>query len=269
MIVDFHVHLSSMASRLPAADQLARSFAPENGYDEVLDQNGDATGENYVAYMDRVGVDYSVIVTTAFTRDYVKNTCRGQKRLLPFYTITPGFGFRPEIELKEAVVKEGFKGLKLYPTYLHFYPNDIRLYPVYAVAQELGIPVMFHTGSSVFPGSRIKYGNPVYMDDLAVDFPELKIVMAHSGRGFWYQEAFFLAKLHANVYMEVSGLPVKKLLDLFPELERVAHKVIFGSDWPASPGPAQMIRDFLGLPISDEAKALILGENAARILNIG
>jgi predicted TIM-barrel fold metal-dependent hydrolase len=162
----------------------------------------------------------------------------------------------------------GFRGVKLYPTYQQFYANDSRLYPLYAKAQEKGIPVMIHTGSSIFRGSRLKYGDPLYMDDVAVDFPELILLMAHSGRGFWYNRAYFLAKLHANVYMEISGLPPQKLLNYFPELERVADKVIFGSDWPGMPHIRRNIEAIRSLPLEEETKEKILGGNAARILGL-
>jgi predicted TIM-barrel fold metal-dependent hydrolase len=106
------------------------------------------------------------------------------------------------------------------------------------------------------------------MDDVAVDFPELVLLMVHSGRGFWYERAYFLAKLHANVYMEISGLPPQKLLDYFPELERVADKVVFGSDWPGMPHVKRNIEIIRGLQLSGEAKEKILGGNAARILGL-
>jgi hypothetical protein len=106
------------------------------------------------------------------------------------------------------------------------------------------------------------------MDDVAVDFPELVLLMCHSGRPFWYDKAFALARLHENLYMEVSGLPPQRLLDYFPELERLAHKVIYGSDWPGVPTIKENIQAIKSLDITDGAKKKILGENAAKLLNI-
>ena len=111
--------------------------------------------------------------------------------------------------------------------------------------------------------------DPLFMDDVAVDFPDLTLLMVHSGRGFWYDRAYFLAKLHANMYMEIAGLPPQKLLDYFPELERVADKVVFGSDWPGMPHIKRNVEIIRGLPLSEETKEKILGGNAARILGIG
>jgi hypothetical protein len=166
------------------------------------------------------------------------------------------------------VADKGFRGLKLYPTYQHYYPNEARIYPIYAKAQELKIPVLLHVGSSVFTGARLKYGDPLYLDDVAVDFPGLVLAQSHSGRPFWYDRAFALARLHENVYMEVAGLPPQRLLSYFPELEKISHKVIYGSDWPGVPAIEENIQAIRELPIGEKAKQLILGGNAARILGI-
>ena len=176
---------------------------------------------------------------------------------------------QPGKELERLVTQDGFRGLKIYPTYQHFYPNDRELYPMYAVAQALKIPLMVHTGSSVFKGAKLKYGDPLTLDDVAVDFPDLKIVMAHSGRGFWYDRAFFLARMHENVYMEIAGLPPTRLLEYFPELERNADKVIFGSDWPGMPYIKRNLEMIRKLPLNASTFEKILGGNAARVLGLG
>ena len=157
--------------------------------------------------------------------------------------------------------------MKLYPTYNFFYPNDPMLYPLYEAAQELGLPVMFHTGLSVFKGSRLKYGDPIFYDDIAVDFPDLKIVMCHGGRDCWYKEAVTVARLHENVYIDVAGLPPKKLLTYFPDLPRLAHKFVFGTDWP-SVDIGKNADDLAALPLPEEAVRGILGETAARLLGL-
>jgi predicted TIM-barrel fold metal-dependent hydrolase len=127
---------------------------------------------------------------------------------------------------------------------------------------------MLHTGSSVFKGARIKYGDPLLLDDVAIDFPDLPILMAHSGRPFWYEQAFWMARRHKNVYMEISGLPAKNLLTYFPRLEMLANKVVYGSDWPGNPDLGKNVKAVRALPISEEAKVAILHGNAARILGL-
>ncbi|MFQ6059331.1 MAG: amidohydrolase family protein [Anaerolineae bacterium] len=272
-IVDFHIHVGPPENYHPWVVEWFKSWHPQGLDDETLRQL--FTPQGVLRLLDESGVDYAValaeispITTGVTTNETVAEFCLGQERLIPFCNINPYMVARPAEDLERYVVQQGFKGLKLYPTYQQFYPHDPRIYPLYAKAQELGIPVMFHTGSSVFHGSRLKYGDPLFLDDVAVDFPELTLIQAHSGRGFWYDRAAFLAQLHKNVYMEISGLPPKKLLDYFPNLERLADKVIFGSDWPDVPSIKGNIEAVRALPLSDEAKTKILGENAARILGL-
>jgi predicted TIM-barrel fold metal-dependent hydrolase len=162
----------------------------------------------------------------------------------------------------------GAKGVKLYPPYNHFYPNDNRIYPLYALAQEYRLPVLLHTGSSVFKGSKLKYADPIHLDDVASDFPDLVLVMAHSGRGLWYNKAFFLSRLHPNLFLEVSGLPPKNLLNYFPDMEKNIDKFIYGSDWPAIQTISSNVVAIQKLPLSEESKKKILYENAARILGL-
>lgn len=230
---------------------------------------------DFARYLSENGVDYGVIlaelspVTTGICRnEYVVEFCRNQERLIPFANINPYLVNDGGRELERLVKEMGFRGLKMYPTYNYFYPNEPLVYPIYAKAEELGIPVLFHTGSSVFHGSRLKYGDPQLFDDVAIDFPDLNLVMAHSGRGYWYDRAFFLSRLHKNLYMEVAGLPPQKLLDYFPELERNADRVIFGSDWPTVTSIKHNIEVIKKLPLTEETKEKILGGNAARLLKI-
>ena len=271
LTIDFHMHAGLYHDLHPWVMEWIKTQLqdPEEYVQAVL------TPEGIVSYLDQNGVDYAValaelspVTTGMMSNEGVIELCQGIDRLIPFCNVNPFLVADLAGELERYVTEMGFRGLKLYPTYQHFYANDSRLYPLYAKAQELGIPVMLHTGSSIFKGARLKYGDPLYIDDVAVDFADLTLLMVHSGRGFWYDRAYFLAKLHVNVYMEISGLPPQKLLDYFPELERVADKVIFGSDWPGMPHIKRNIDMIRNLPLREETKEKILGGNAARILGI-
>ncbi|MFQ5828758.1 MAG: amidohydrolase family protein [Candidatus Methylomirabilia bacterium] len=272
-VVDFHIHAYDLPIRGPASfvefvdRQLGRSFAA------FIEEH--STTESYLAVLDQAGIDYGVIIAEVApvtsvlgSNGTVARLCKGSPRLIPFASINPYLTANPDRELERLVTEQGFRGLKLYPTYQYFYPNDAMLYPLYAKAQELRIPVMWHTGSSVFPASRLKYGDPLYLDDVAVDFPKLTIIITHSGRPFWYDRAYALTRFHENAYMEVAGLPPQRLLTYFPELERVVDKVLFGSDWPTIPSIKKNIDAIRGLPLPDKAKAQILGDNAARLLKL-
>jgi predicted TIM-barrel fold metal-dependent hydrolase len=271
LVIDFHIHIGLYHELHPWVMEWMKNEIedPEAFIDEVL------TPEGFTQYLRENGVDYGValaelspITTGMLSNEAVAEFCQEVDCLIPFCNINPFLVADLPGELDRFVNDMGFRGMKLYPTYHHFYANSNRLYPLYAKAQELKIPVMIHTGSSVFQGARIKYGDPLYMDDVAVDFPDLTLLMVHSGRGFWYDRAYFLAKLHTNMYMEIAGLPPQKLLDYFPEIEKVADKVIFGSDWPGMPHIGRNIEIIRGLPLSDETKDKILGGNAVRILGI-
>jgi len=267
LIIDFHFHVGKIEQYLP----WARAWSGKYGIDSdaILDK------KTISQFLAAEGIDYAVAlaelspVTTGWvSNEFVADFCGGIPALIPFANINPYVISRPAEKLTYYVQEMGFRGLKLLPSYQYFYPNDRLLYPIYEKAQALKIPVLIHTGSSTFKGTRIKYADPLYIDDVAVDFPELVIVQAHGGRGFWYDRAFFMAKLHPHVYLEVSGLPPQKILEYFPHLEDEADKIIFGSDWPGIPGIKKNIEAIRNLPLKEETKDKILGLNAARILGI-
>lgn len=271
-VIDFHIHLAKYTPHHPWVDEFMMSFQA-GSYEEFVQEMSQPA--NFVKLMKDSGVDYGVVVaelspisTGICHNEDVAAFCRDYDCLIPFGTVNPFLTARPA-ELVEKLVKEdGFKGLKLYPTYNLYYPNDQMMYPIYAKAEELGIPVMFHTGTSVFRGSRVKFGDPVFFDDVAVDFPNLTIIMVHSGRSLWYDSAFALSKLHPNLYMELAGLPPQNLLKYFPDFETNADRILFATDWPGMPSIKGNIEKFRNLPISEEAKTKILGGNAAKVLGL-
>jgi len=268
--VDFHIHVGKYEMYPPWVHEYQRKMNPKiySDYDRYVSSSG------ILSLLDEAGIEYGVIlaeynpmVTGIVPNEYVAEVCSKSERLIPFASVNPWLMTNPLRKFEEAIERLKMRGLKIYPSYQHIYPNDKRLYPVYKKAEEFDVPVMFHTGSSIFQGSKIKYSNPIYLDDLAVDFPDLKIIMAHGGRGLWYEEAFFLARIHKNVYLEVSGLPPKNLLKYFPEMEKIPDKIIFGSDFPGAV-IKECVEGIKRLHIPESLKKKILGENAAKILNL-
>ena len=275
-VVDCHLHCYDWPIQAPPSfvrfmdREMARAYGSFAAFVERH-----ATGEAYEGVLDEAEVDYGVIlaelapITSAIgSNETVARLCAGPPRLIPFASLNPYLVENPARELERLVREQGFRGLKLYPTYSYFYPNDRMLYPVYAKAQELGIPVAWHTGTSAFPASRLKYGDPLHIDDVAVDFPGLVAIITHSGRPLWYDTAYTLARMRENVYMEIAGLPPRKLLEYFPDLERVSDKVLFGSDWPSVPTMKGNVEALRALPLGDAARARILGGNAVRLLGL-
>ena len=219
LVVDFHIHPGKYEQWHPWVIEWMRETAPS------LEQYLDAMEEPAAmrAMLAEAGVDVGVmlaeispIVTGTIDNDWVSQFAREINalpgpgpRVVAFCCVNPFMVADLAGELERCVKELGCSGVKLYPPYHHFYPNDARMYPLYAKAQELGVPVMAHTGSSIFKGVKHKYADPMFWDDVAADFPHLNIVMAHSGRGVWYDRAYFLAKIHANVYMEIRGCHLK------------------------------------------------------------
>jgi uncharacterized protein len=192
-------------------------------------------------------------------------------RLIAFGSVNPRF--TPDVgDAVDRVLDRGAQALKIHPPHQVFRANayqDVwpKLAELYARAQSRGIPVTIHTGTSVFPGARSRLGDPMDVDDVAIDFPKLTILLAHGGRPLWMDAAFFLVRRHPNVHLELSGVPPAKLLEYFPRLEEIGDKAVWGTDWP-SPGVTSMrgnVDQFLQLPLSDSTKKKILYDNASKI----
>lgn len=270
-IIDFHIHIGQKEDWLPWVNEYFKEINPYlfQNFNEIM------TPEGIEKYLINQGVTYAIIlaeyspnVTGVVTNEYVYDFCKGKKQFIPFASINPNSTKQPEKILEKCVQEMGFKGLKLYPTYQHFFPNNKEIYPLYEKLIELDIPVMFHTGSSIYKNSKLKYGDPLILDEVAADFPELKIIMAHGGRGFWYEQAFFLSRLHKNMYMEISGLPPQNLLKYYPDFEKNSDKIIFGSDWPGVKSIKTNIETICNLPIKEQNLEKILYQNAEKILKI-
>ena len=202
--------------------------------------------------------------TNDFSAEYA-SAC--PERLLPYGGVHPRFTKDPEGQVEE-LLQLGIRCLKIHPPHQLFPANAYtmgleNLGRIYRRCEERGMPVLIHTGTSIFPGARSKYGRPMEIDDVAIDYPDLTILMAHGGRPLWMEEAFFVLRRHKNVHLEVSGIPPKRLLDYFPRLAEVADRVVWGTDWP-SPGVKdlrQNLDQFLDLPLADAVKAKITRTN--------
>ena len=207
--------------------------------------------------------------TNTFVADYVQAS---PDRLLAYGGVHPRFTEDPETQVEE-LLQMGIRCLKIHPPHQLFPANAYtlgleNLGRIYRRCEERGMPVLIHTGTSIFPGARSKYGHPMEIDDVAIDFPDLTIVMAHGGRPLWMDEAFFVLRRHQNVHLELSGIPPKRLLEYFPRIAEVADRVVWGTDWP-SPGVKDLRRNldqFLALPLADEVKTKITRTNPVQLI---
>jgi predicted TIM-barrel fold metal-dependent hydrolase len=170
----------------------------------------------------------------------------------------------------ERQLRLGAVALKLHPVHAGFGVNDRELYRVYEVCVARSVPVIVHCGTSVFPGARNAFADPVLLDDVLRDFPGLTVVLAHGGRGWWYDAAAFLALSRPNVWIELAGLPPRRLPEYYArhDFARLCRRFVFATDWPAVPGIARNARAVAALCPDDETRALVLGGNAARIYSL-
>lgn len=195
--------------------------------------------------------------------------------LIPFASIDPHKGRLGAREARDLVENYGVQGFKFHPTMQGFYPNDRLAYPLYEAIAETGKPALFHTGQTGVGsgmrggnGMRLKYSDPMYIDDVAVDFPDMPIILAHPSFP-WQEEALSVATHKPNVYIDLSGWSPKYFP---PILVRYANtllkkKMLFGSDWPMI-APEKWLDAFDKADFRDEVRPLILKENAMRLLGV-
>ena len=278
-VTDVHVHIQPFEMLKP--DIVASMRREKQDFDVLVRISRDPKA--FLALLDEVGVERACLINyvapevmgyTDKVNDYVVEYAKADReRLLPFASVHPRFTKEPEKAIRRLIRDDRVAGIKIHPPHQLFEPNAYvdgsmpALRTLYEEAADAQVPVMIHTGTSVFPGARSKFGNPLAVDDVAVDFPRLPIILAHGGRPFWCEEAFFVIRRHPNVYFDIASIPPKRLLHYFPRLEEIADRTLFGSDWPGPgvPGIAANLRAFRALKIGAGAKRKILSENATRI----
>jgi len=276
-VTDCHVHINPAWEMHPHARALVGGHPARGEFEEFLHHP-----ELFLAYLDRCGVDRAVLINyvspdvvgyTEHVNEWVSEyAAHDPDRLLAVGSVLPT---RRDAgaEVERLVGKLHLRALKLHPPHQLFAPNAYvdgslpGLRSIYETCERLGVPIIFHTGTSVFPRARNRFGEPLLIEDVAIDFPDLSIVLAHGGRPLWMEQAMFLARRFPKVYLELSSIPPAKLLDYFPRLESIAERVLFGSDWPG-PGVKDIganLSAFRALPISASAQRAILIENPERV----
>jgi len=275
--IDVHIHppgptgesLTSSAE----AQKYFKSGPPPANADEMAD---------LYAKLDIMGVIFMIDDETVSGRpptpnDYIADIVRRYpKQFVGFGSVDPWKGKAAEREIARCSEELGLIGMKFMPNMQQFYPNDERFYPLWETAQEHGMVVLIHSGTTGVgagrPGGggvKLKYSRPIpYIDDVAADFPELRIIMAHPSWP-WQDEQLAMLVHKPNVYMDLSGWSPKYFQ---PSLVQYANtlaqdKVLFGSDYPVMM-PERWLRDFEQAGFSDEVKEKILLRNAARLLGI-
>jgi predicted TIM-barrel fold metal-dependent hydrolase len=280
-VFDAHLHIQPWRMLKPGAYETFKKS--HSDFDRLLELADDP--RKFLALMDRERIERAALINyvspdvmgfTEEVNEFISRYCQAAPdRLIPCGSLHPRHTQDPAHQMDHLIQDLKIKMIKIHPPHQLFYANEYlhgleALRIIYEKAQEYGIPVLVHTGTSIFPGARAKYGDPLALDDVALDFPRLKIILAHGGRPFWTEESFFLLRRHPNIYFDISSIPPQNLLKYFPRLEELTEKTLFGSDWPG-PGVKSIranVDQFLEIAINDESKRKILYDNAMKLFGL-
>lgn len=271
-VFDAHIHVQPWQMVKPEVLAMIDDASHANARDIL------ASPENFLRHLDAEGVERACCINyvspdvMGFTRevnDWIANFTREHRdRLVAVGSVNPLHELDVRGEIRR-VLDLGIGLIKIHPPHQLFAPNAYRgelwqLAEIYRECEERGVPITFHTGTSIFPKARNVFADPMPIDDVAIDFPRLRILLAHAGRPLYGETAMFLARRHKNVHLEISGIPPKHLLRYVPRLADIADKVVWGTDWP-SPGVVSMrrnVEDFLALGLGEDVSRKILWDNA-------
>jgi predicted TIM-barrel fold metal-dependent hydrolase len=280
--IDVHVHVESDGHGHLALDQ--ELLDASAAYFKSSESRTPSVDDLAQRYRDAglAAVVFTVDATTATghpalsSEEIAETAMRHNDVLIPFGSVDPHQGPAAVDRARRLVEDHGVRGFKFHPSLQAFAPDDPAFTPLWATIEALGVPALFHTGQNGIgaglPGGRglkLRYSNPLLLDDVAADFPQLTVILAHPSVP-WQDEAISIATHKSNVYIDLSGWSPKYFP---PQLVRAAnsllkHKVLFGSDYPVIT-PDRWRRDFDALEIKDEVRPLILKDNAVRMLGLG
>ena len=274
ILVDAHVHVPVLDTLRPAWLDWARSFGSPGLLEDVWGPDGVPRPDRLDALFEEQGVDVALLFCEYSPKatgmqvfdDLLPIVEHNPRRFRPVANVNPHLHFPVADEVRRQL-DLGAAALKLHPVHGGFRCDDRVLYPAYHLLAERGVPLVVHCGTSSFPGAMNELADPELLIPVVRDFPTLDVVLAHGGRGWWYDAAAFLALSNDNVWIELSGLPPKRLPEYYArfDLGRLARRWIFGTDWPGVPGTAQNARAVAGLGLSDETVTAVLGGNALSV----
>jgi hypothetical protein len=276
-LIDVHLHTASKPTLKLPWDTWVQGFAVGGLMERLYDADGTVIPAVFDDYLRSEGVDiglllceYSPKVTgTQPIEDMLSIAAAAPDRIKVIGNVNPHLHYPVDEEVRRQLAL-GAVALKIHPVHAGVAANDRMLYPAYEACQAAGVPVVVHCGTSTFPGAANAFGDPVVLDDVLRDFRILTLVLAHGGRGWWYDAAAFLALSSERVWIELSGLPPSRLRDYYARQNwnRLTKRMIFGTDWPGIPGIAANARAVARLMPDDDTTAAVLAGNAARVYNL-
>ncbi|HEY7323656.1 MAG TPA: amidohydrolase family protein, partial [Streptosporangiaceae bacterium] len=238
LLVDAHVHVARLPTLSADWQNWVATFGGGIPVGDLFDASGVPRPAALDAYFAAEGADHVLLFSEYSPKstgiqpieDVLPVVAQNPARFRPVANINPHLHYPVRAELARQV-DLGAVACKIHPVHGGFEPADRMLYPAYALCEERSLPVIVHCGTSTFAGSVNAYGEPALLDPLFRDFPELTVVLAHGGRGWWYDQAAFLALMRPNTWLEVAGLPPARLPDYYGRsLARLARKMVFGTD---------------------------------------
>ena len=279
--IDFHTHVQLDGCGHHAMDEVLLR-ATEKYFKSTEDQNptvDDVAAHYRARNMAAVVFTVDAGSATGHAANSVEDIAEGAARhndvLIPFGSVDPWQGKAAVKRVHRLVDEYGVKGFKFHPSMQGFEPNDRQFYPLYEAITEAGVPALFHTGQTGIgaglPGGhgiKLRYSDPMLLDDVAADFPDLTMIMAHPSVP-WVDSQISIATHKSNVFIDLSGWSPKYFP---PQLVKAANtmlrgKVLFGSDFPVIQVDRWM-KDFENLDIKPEVRPLILKDNALTALSI-
>lgn len=282
-IVAIDVHTHAMVSQRNPPDPVAIAFdeAMAKYFKQTMPKPTIAETAAYYRERKMLAVIFMVDTERATGQVRIPNeeiaeeAAANSDALIPFASIDPARGKMGAREARRLIKEYGVRGFKFHPSQQAFYPNDRAAYDLYEVIAEERLPAIFHSGQTGvgagMPGGggvRLKYSDPMFLDDVAVDFPEMQIIIAHPSFP-WQENALAVATHKPNVYIDLSGWSPKYFPPILIQYANglLKNKMLFGSDFPVIT-PDRWLADFEKLEIKPEVRPLILKKNAIRVLGL-
>ena len=273
-LIDVHLHPARLDGLKLPWDVWVQDF-DSTQLRELYD--GDAIDPGrFAALLEAEGVDVAVVlaeyspkVTGIQAVEDMAALAKSSERIRFAANVNPHL----HAPVEEEVARQldlGAVALKVHPVHGGFAANHRALYPAYVLCQERGVPVVVHCGTSTFPGAENQWADPTYLDDVLRDFRRLDVVLAHGGRGWWYDAAAVLALSNPRVWIELSGLPPSRLQTYYARhnWRRLTRRMIFGTDWPGIPGIAKNARAVAALMPDDATTDAVLAGNARLVYRL-
>jgi predicted TIM-barrel fold metal-dependent hydrolase len=276
-LIDVHLHPARRSTVKVGWEEWVRDFGTGDAVARLYEADGTVSPARFDAYLAENGVDIALLLPEYSPRvtgiqaveDMLPLAAYNPDRVKIAANINPNVHYPVDEELQRQLGL-GAIALKVHPVHARAAANDRALYPAYEICQAAGIPVVVHCGTSTFPGASNTFADPVVLDDVLRDFRRLNVVLAHGGRGWWYDAAAFMALSNERVWIELSGLPPSRLREYYARHSwpRLSRRMIFATDWPGVPGIAKNARAVAALCRDEETVRLVLAGNACRVYNL-